>query len=241
MIQQDKTANRGDRFLVLYNQLVDYFRARVEADEWVTFSALVKEISIGNSAVRYHKRQLLKYGELRNAIVHSKTYPDVSIADLHDDTLADFERITEAILAPTKLATQFQKNIRVFDGDEPLVDALRYMKANNFSQVVVRADGRLRLLTTEGVTEWLASQADADIISVRDARVGNALAFDTPDRMFLMRGDRTVFDAYAAFIPTKAQPRLYAIIVTHNGKTHEAPLGLVTPWDVLQEPSATSS
>jgi len=168
MIQQGKTANRGDRFLVLYNQLVDYFRARVEADEWVTFSALVKEISIGNSAVRYHKRQLLKYGELRNAIVHSKTYPDVSIADPHDDTLADFERITEAILAPTKLATQFQKNIRVFDGDEPLVDALRYMKANNFSQVVVRADGRLRLLTTEGVTEWLASQADALFLQVKD-------------------------------------------------------------------------
>ena len=50
-----------------------------------------------------------------------------------------------------------------------------------------------------------------------------------------MARDATVFDAENAFaqLPNRDVSRLYAIIVTQNGKRTEKPLGIVTPWELL--------
>jgi hypothetical protein len=50
-----------------------------------------------------------------------------------------------------------------------------------------------------------------------------------------MRRKDTIYDAREAFTHAlrRKQPRLFALIVTENGKTTEKPLGIVTPWDLL--------
>ncbi len=46
-----------------------------------------------------------------------------------------------------------------------------------------------------------------------------------------------VYDARHAFTHAieRKQPRIYAILVTQNGKPSERPLGIVIPWDLLEE------
>ncbi len=50
-----------------------------------------------------------------------------------------------------------------------------------------------------------------------------------------MKPDQTVDEARTAFLDGSSSPstRLYAILVTHNAKPTEVPLGIVTPWDVF--------
>jgi hypothetical protein len=71
---------------------------------------------------------------------------------------------------------------------------------------------------------------------VVDARVEDALAHDLPGSFKVMRRDQTVDAAQAAFTTAieEGRPRLYAIVITENGKSTETPIGLITPWDLIQ-------
>ena len=93
----------------------------------------------------------------------------------------------------------------------------------------------LDLVTTEGIARWFERQAGEDLISVRETTVGDVLAEQPRGSFLLMARDATVFDAENAFaqLPNRDVSRLYAIIVTQNGKRTEKPLGIVTPWELL--------
>lgn len=110
------------------------------------------------------------------------------------------------------------------------------MRDHDYSQLIVRDQGTLALLTTEGIARWLEQQTEVEIINVVDARVGRALAYELADSFVVMRRDAPVDAAHAAFTSAidREHPRLAAIIVTQNGKRTETPLGIVTPWDLLE-------
>jgi len=109
------------------------------------------------------------------------------------------------------------------------------MEAGDLSQVVVRRDGDLTLLTAEGVSAWLRERTWDMSVNVRTARIADALERDVPSNSKVMSADRTVGDALAAFANAMrdGRPRLYAIIVTQHGRPTEEPLGIVTPWDLI--------
>jgi hypothetical protein len=51
-----------------------------------------------------------------------------------------------------------------------------------------------------------------------------------------MKPEETVDEARVAFLNGGSAPstRLYAILLTHSAKPTEAPLGIVTPFDVFE-------
>lgn len=79
-------------------------------------------------------------------------------------------------------------------------------------------------------------QTEDPIIDVSDATVGQALRCEAPGGFRIMRRRDTVYDAREAFTRAleRKQPRIFALIVTENGNTSEKPLGIVTPWDLLE-------
>jgi hypothetical protein len=72
-------------------------------------------------------------------------------------------------------------------------------------------------------------------IDVSKATVYDALRYEAYNGFQIMRRKDTIYDAREAFTHAlrRKQPRLFALIVTENGKTTEKPLGIVTPWDLL--------
>lgn len=222
----------ADRFVELYNQLAAHL-AELLGDDRAPFYALIERTRNISRTVRREEMTLKKYGDLRNLIVHGPNYPREVLADPTDDTVAQFEQIAQRIIAPVRLDA-FTQQLRWFQGYDPLEDALRYMNDHDFSQVIVR-DGQLRLLTAEGITNWLQAQMKRNTFSLANVTVADALRYDLLDNFKLMRRDDTVDAAEAMFTTAieRSQPRLFAIIVTENGKPNEAPLGIVTPWDLL--------
>lgn len=228
---------RATKFIQLYNQMSDYLQRTTGSSGHVTFSVMVEQAAKTNAAIRAVAGKLKEYGDLRNAIVHHRDYPETIIAEPSAEALADFTSIVEKALRPKRLLPTFQRNVRVFSMEEQLVTALKYMRDHDYSQVVVGDAGTFRLLTVEGVARWLEQQAEADIISVTDAIVGHAIAHEIPNTFETMDRNQTIFKAREAFtqILERVQPRLFAIIVTQTGRPTEQPLGIVTPWDLLRD------
>ena len=56
-----------------------------------------------------------------------------------------------------KLIPMFATQVRCFSPGDTLPEALGFMRKQDFSQVMVRrGDGRLSMVTVEGITKWLA-------------------------------------------------------------------------------------
>lgn len=226
---------RADEFIRLFNRLADHLVHITGQSDDYSFSVLVNRAAERNAAVRAQARQLKDYGNLRNAIVHHRTFPPEVIAEPSAKALADFDRLVERVLSPELLIPTFQSQVRTFQPDEDLLGALRYMGENDFSQVVVRESGKLRLLTVEGIARWVERQTDDPIIDVSDTALDEALTYEAPGGSRILKRKDTVYDARETFASAleRKQPRIFALIVTENGKATEQPLGIVTPWDLL--------
>ncbi len=135
-----------------------------------------------------------------------------------------------------QLIPAFRKELQIFSTEQPLIQALTYMRKNDFSQVIVRRNGKLGLLTAEGIAKWLEEKATDDIISIQESTVGDSLLLELQDSFVLMRRTQTVDEAREAFAMSieNGRPRLFAVLITETGKDTEEPLGIVTPWDLLE-------
>ncbi len=112
---------------------------------------------------------------------------------------------------------------------------LQHLREHDYSQVVVQTEGKLSLLTVEGIARWLEEQAQEDIISVREAVIADAQRYEQAENVSIMSRNQTVHDAMEAFMLAIEQrrPRIYALLITEHGKAAESLLGIVTPWDLL--------
>lgn len=129
------------------------------------------------------------------------------------------------------LLPRFQRAITVHDTDYDIRDALKEMRKGDYSQVVVRVDGRLRLLTRDGLGRLMADAWNDDYVDLKHAGIGDALRYESPGTMVVMAGDRTVSEARETLTRLNTVP-VYAIVVTDSGDDQGLPLGIVTPWDL---------
>lgn len=184
----------------------------------------------GNPMVRYHKEELLNLNSIRNHLVHDKKI----IKDLKEEGVEEFEDIARKICSPEKVLPRFRKDIYQFNTDDGLLNVLEYMRSNDYSQVVVDCEGFLSLLTVEGISKWLESEAGTGGINAKKADVSDALGHETKDSFTCMSSSKSVFAARDAFEKALEErgSRLFAIIITNTGNRAESPLGIITPWDL---------
>lgn len=132
------------------------------------------------------------------------------------------------------LLPRFQRAIMAHDADYGMRGVLKEMYRENYSQVVVRAEGRLCLLTHEGLGRLMADSWNDDYVDLKHPGIGDALRYEPPGTMVVMAGDRTVAEAREVFTRL-APPRVFAIVMTDSGDDQGRPLGIVTPWDLQDD------
>jgi CBS domain-containing protein len=231
-----------EEFIGLYHKLWDFLRHITDSDQSVSFHELVDKASELNGAVESEARSLKDYGRLGNAIKNHHGYPTEKIAEPTKDALSSFKYLVDNIISPKSLIPAFQAEVKCFSPNAQLVTALKYMGENDFSQIVIDDKEKVLLLTAEGVAKWLELQADKDVIRLSKVKLRDALACDLPNTFVVMGPDNTVYDAQEVFkkaIERKC-PRLFAIIITANGKRTGKPIGIVTPWDLQPEDAPSS-
>ena|SRR2546425_3441635 len=133
---------------------------------------------------------------------------------------------------PQAIST-FQKDVRCFDSKELIKEALRYMSDHEFSQIVVRRNGKIELLSTEGIVKWLTAVLVARKERIHSRPIGEVVPFEKIKTFTIIKSNAPVTEVRAAFRVDQDRPRLAAVIITDDGTARGRPIGFVTPWDML--------
>ena len=232
----DDPPERAEEFIQLFNRVAEHLTQLVNPQRFVPFNNLVDVASARSAAVRANALALRQFAMLRNAIVHDPGYPPHIAAVPSAETLSKFNRVAQKVLEPARLIPTFETQVRCFLVNESLQTALRFMRERDFSQVMVwGGDKRLRMLTVEGITWWLADNVRDDQNPVNTAVIGDIIALEPPGGFIVMGPDRTIFDAADAFrnVIDREATRLYAIVITGSGGDTDTPVGFITPWDMV--------
>src|SRR5258708_917935 len=97
------------------------------------------------------------------------------------------------------------------------------MREQDYSQVVLQTEGKLSLLTVEGIARWLEEQAQEDIMSVREAVIADAWRYEQAENVLIMSRNQMIYEAMEIFMLAIEQrkPRIYALPITEHGKVTE--------------------
>lgn len=225
--------DRHSTFIGLYNQLADHLITLTGSNEFERFYRLIDMAAERNAAVKLHAQQLKKYGDFRNVIEHNNEFFD----EPSEGTLARFQTLAKNILSPEPLLPTFQKELHCFLPADSLGSALGYMRTNDYSQVVIYTGEKLALLTLEGIARWLSQSSEDDHVLLKTCVIDQVLLKEHDGGFGVMGRNHSVYDAKEAFSRPlgSGKTRLHALIITQNGKINEKPLGIVTPWDILED------
>jgi CBS domain-containing protein len=139
--------------------------------------------------------------------------------------------VPHALSLATPLGRKFRRRVKTYAPGDSLAQVLHVMEDQDFSQVVVRDGERLFLVTQAGILQWIVDRNRRGGPSPLDATMGDALRAEADERFRVLGGESTVLDAVSAFIEA---PTLYAVILTESGDPAEAPIGILTPWDLVE-------
>jgi hypothetical protein len=155
--------DRAQEFIRIFNQVQSFFSHLVNSDKYLSFSMLVDDVSKLSPAVKAKSGELKQFAKLRNAIVHGSEYPPQIIAVPSQEALRRFAQLAEMILRPDILIPTLESTVRCFPQTDYLTAALLFMRANDFSQVVVRdRTGTARHADRGGHHEMVRQQRRAD-------------------------------------------------------------------------------
>ena len=226
----------ADSFLRAFSAIEKWLRSTTGLDRSVGFYVLVDRAADRHAAVRRFRDDLKEFADLRNAIVHERGGGYV-IAEPNTRAVRDLEDLETILLSPPKVIPTFQHKVDVADHASPLAGVVSRMSTRKFSQLPVTKDGRfVGVLTTNTIARWLGAHAADGMALLDDTPVGKVLdhAESAENYVFVSRST-TLFQILDHFDRFESQGRaLDAILITEQGKSTTAFLGIITFYDIAK-------
>ncbi len=226
-------SQRAVEFLDVYADLEKHFRKSLGAENIKSFSVMVKELSKRDRLISRFRDELLQWHDLRNAIVHERRGGGQVIAEPVPEALEEFQRLARLISSPPKILGRFQREVARVAPSDSVRHATETMRDKGFAQLPVYDDNGLHgLLTATAISRWLASAWEPGVFE--DTAVAEVLAVaDDHSAWRLLDRDATFTDALSLFDQAHdTGVRLVAIVITHDGKPGQKPIGILTSADL---------
>lgn len=222
------------RFLDAFTSIEHYLRNRVGGERYITFYQLVDNVSKSDSTVKSFEKDLKKYADLRNAIVHERAGGYV-IAEPNEQAVNDIERIASLLLKPPELIPLFQTKVVTLFASDPIAAAVKLMWDQSLSQIPIWEGERFSsLLTTNTVARWLGACVDEEVFSLQETVIAEVLRYIEDEDIYVFaRRKATVFEALELFSSYESKgKRLEALLITEHGQPSETVIGIMTVSDL---------
>ena len=233
-----KTSRLSERFEVAYNQIDDALKSMLKIYNR-GFSDRVRIGASRHKIIKEFQDELLQYARLRNAIVHEKTELGYYIAEPHENVVERIEKIARFLTEPDDCLSIATKEVVFFYESDPLITVIRKMQGNHYSQFPVYDEhGCVGLLKCRTIVKFFANHlanGTPDTKLLREVTVGDIYGEDRHHPIVFVPKSYTIFeieDVFEEFHKNKKD--LEMAIVTENGRRTEKPLGVVTPWDLIE-------
>ena len=107
-------ADRGELFIQLYNELDHWLKKLSERRGSVPFWKRIREAAKREPALNRYLDDLLEFHELRNAIIHHRSYPAELLAMPTQETVDRMQMILDKLLRPQLVGNAFKSDVHVF-------------------------------------------------------------------------------------------------------------------------------
>lgn len=233
-----KTRLLSERFEVAYNQIDEALKSMLKIYNR-GFSDRVRIGASRHKIIKEFQDELLQYARLRNAIVHEKTELGYYIAEPHENVVERIEQIARLMTEPEDCLSIATRQVVYFHEDDPLITVIRKMQGNHYSQFPVYDDyGCVGLLKCRTIVKWLANHltnGSPNMKILSEVTVGDIYGEDKNYPIVFVPKSYTIFEIEDVFEEFhKHKKDLEMAIVTENGRRTENPLGVVTPWDLIE-------
>lgn len=231
----NKAQTNARKFINAYNTIDYAIRTQHNFKRSMSFSEVVRKAVSLNYIVRKYEDDLVDFGRLRNAIIHSGNN-DYIIAEPHDDVVQKIQHIAELISTPPKAIDAINdKNVLCVQNDVKLRDVIQLIAVSEYSNIPVYKDGGLigvangqRILDELGkkIADNISIDKYISITNIEDIlNVTNTLKYyDVVSKEVSIEQVLSLFNK---------NRKLIAVLITKNGSLNEAPIGIITTADIL--------
>ncbi|MFE8701723.1 CBS domain-containing protein [Cytobacillus sp. FJAT-54145] len=225
----------SERFEVSFNQIHDALKKIVKIRD-DRFSVLVKVGAKHHQAIETYKSDLEQYAKLRNAIVHDKVDIGYYIAEPNIKVVEHIEKIARVLNGPNYATSIATKEVIFYNYEDSILKVIQGIKEHSYSQYpIYRNKECIGLLTTGAIVKWMAINVAENIVKLDCIKVSDILEYEVEHPIAFVPKSINIFEVEEIFENAhKDKKELEAVIITENGKKHEAPLGLITAWDLIE-------
>lgn len=228
-------SENAQRFITAYNQIDQSLRNQFDLSKSISYTEVIRKASRLNAFVKKYEDQLVDYGRLRNAIVHS--YNDnVVIAEPHLDVVEEYERLSKIICTPPlALNTVCNREIRTVEYNTPLKVVIQNIYKSDNSNWPVYKDGMLigvansrklikeigrKIYEKKDINEYLENTIIADAINTFGE-----------DPYYTITNKNVTLDKILNLFAENR--KLSLIVITETGSLLEQPMGVVAIADIM--------
>ena len=231
---KDQAQLLSERFEVAYNQVHDALRDIVNIND-DRFIVLVKVGAKKYQVIETFKKDLEQYARLRNAIVHEKMEVGFYIAEPNAKVVNHFEKIANILSRPNLALSIATKNVISFDVHDKVLKVTGAIKTYGYSKFPVYKNKKcIGLLTSSSIVKWMAQNMKNNTVNLADIHVSDIMTFEKDRPLVFISKEMNIFEVENIFEKShKNKQKLECVIITENGSEEEKPLGIITPWDLI--------
>ena len=231
---EEKRSN-SKRFIDAFNNIDYALKARYNLNRAMGFSDLIRKSVAINYIVRKYEDDLVDYGRLRNAIVHSSN-DEFLIAEPHTQVVEHIEHIERLLTTPPKaLDSVGRRDVLITSAGKSMREVIVLMAKSNYSNIPVYKNNVLvgiangqKIIDCFGDFLIAGGKAESFLDNVQ---IEDMLSSIENSKYYVVkRADCTVEDALDEF---NSNRKLMAILFTKNGLTSEMPMGIMTGANVV--------
>ncbi|MGV2940584.1 CBS domain-containing protein [Mesobacillus sp. LC4] len=233
VIQNEK---RSERFEVAFNRIHAWLQRISRNATTDKYSELLRINYSRHSIIRKYYHDLKMYGRLRNSLVHDKIALDYYIAEPHEKVVEKIERIASQVSDPKNALDIATRPVFYFKEDTSLVDVLKIIQKRAYSQFPVYDENGFKwLLTSNCIAQWLAGNLLEESRMIEDVKIRDLEYLHSKRFVEFAAKNSDIFSIEDVFEKYHLEnKKLEAVLITENGKASERPIGIITPWDLVE-------
>lgn len=229
------TSLRSERFEIAFNKIHLVLKKMVK-NETPHFRNLVYKGAKKFSLIKTYQEELHQFARLRNAIVHNKYDLGHYIAEPHAETVKRIEAISDIFTKPNEALSIATQKVITYNYDDRLNILIQGIHKHSYSQYpIYQDDCCIGLLTAKAIVRWMASHTFDSKVDFAEAKVGDIFNFEEQHPIAFVSKTSNIFEVEEIFADAHMKKQdLECVMITENGKRDKKPLGVITPWDLIE-------
>lgn len=225
----------AERFLKAYNTLDHSLRTQYNFKRTIAFSDVVRRSVMLNSVIRKYEDDLIDYGRLRNAIVHSDNEEEI-IAEPKLSVVEKLEHIAKIVSTPPKvLDSVCTKDVLCVRAEDTVSKVMGLIWKSGYSNLPVYDGDELigvangqRLMDILGEVTYKKNDLDE---FVTQTKIKDVITKLKAENYYLVADSLlTIEEAMDLFYKNR---KLLVVLITKNGSSTEKPLGILSVSDIM--------